>query len=150
MNIVIESNMDELEGSIFETFGDSNMIAIQDAMAIRCSDIVLNNFGFDGEDRPEPWPALSEKYAREFHDGNRIPKLILTGDLRSSIDVQLGSRESASCFTNNEYATEHQEGTEFVPARPFFPITADGELTEYTKGEVIAAAMREIDYMLTR
>jgi len=79
-------------------------------MAHRFASIVHNNFGFGGEDRPEAWPELGRGYADEFHGGQRVPTLILSGELQGSIQIEEGNPDHSSVFTNNEYAAAHQYG----------------------------------------
>jgi hypothetical protein len=85
-------------------------VPLQDAMAIRLSDIVLQNFGDDGIDRPIQWKPLRAGYAAEFHDGDQTPREILTGALMASIDVELGNPEHSRVFTDCDYAAEQQWG----------------------------------------
>jgi len=120
---------------------DSAISAVETAMAYRFLSITDHNFGFGGEDRPTPWPALSSKYAKEFHDGNRIPKLIFSGDLQRSIQIKESSGDGAEVYTDNEYATEHQCGVPEInlPARPFFPIVGNS-LTPYAEMQCLDAA----------
>ncbi len=122
----------------------------QSAMANRLATIIHHNFGFSGEDRPERWPALSADYAREFHDGNRIPTLQLKGDLQQSIEID-ESLEKAVVFTDNPYAESQQYGdeTKNLPARPFFPLAGD-ELTAYSEAQCIAAAEAELERILNK
>lgn len=135
---------------------DSIKIAGQDAMAIEFYGVVINNFGHgDGEDRPEPWPVLSPIYAVRAHGGDTSPTLILSETLIASIDQRLGNKDSASVFTECEYAETHQfgaythfgDGIAYVPPRPFFPIVGD-EVTPYTEQKCIAAARKAIDSLL--
>ena len=143
MNFTFEVNTNGWEGD--SAFWDNIKVVAQDAMAIRLSDIVLQNFGTEGIDRPTEWPQLHPVYAATHHDGDRTPTLVLSGELRSSIDVELGKPEYASVFTNCPYAAAHQYGEsenpdQNLPARPFFPITEDGELTEYAQAQLVEAA----------
>jgi phage gpG-like protein len=125
---------------------DEVKIACQNAMAFRFGDIATNNFGLSGEDRPTEWPDLSPVYASVYHDGNRIPTLELSGDLKSSIriDPQL---DAATVFTDNSYAAKQQWGDSLtkLPARPFFPIYSDGSFTPYTEAECLKACSDELE-----
>jgi phage gpG-like protein len=118
----------------------------QAAMANRFAAITQNNFGFDGEDRPEQWPALSVNYANKFHDGQRIPTEILSGDLQASIQIEETNPEYAEVFTDVPYAVAQQEGEEAgnLPARPYMPVNKDGTFPAYTLEEVTAAARNEL------
>lgn len=130
-------------------------IAGQDAMAIAFSDITLQNFGDTGIARPTDWKALSEEYALEYHEGDQTPRLILNGDLRASIDVELGNPEYAACYTGNPYAVAQQFGDpeKHLPARPFMPIIGSEdnfELTDFAKDACIEAAERAMLEMLNQ
>jgi phage gpG-like protein len=124
---------------------------VQNAMAIRLSDIVLLNFGDDGVDRPIPWEPLGPLYAVKYHDGDRTPREVLTGDLQASIDVELGNPEYSRVFSSVEYAAAQQWGSTWgntvIPPRPFFPLVGDenhADLTPYSESEVRAAAEQAI------
>lgn len=138
MNLTIQINDDVI---IPEGLWNDAVSNCENAMAYRFYTITDHNFGFAGEDRPQPWPALSSKYAKEFHGGNRIPKLVLSGDLQSSIQVQESSGNGSAVYTDNPYAMSQQYGDETtnLPARPFFPIIG-GKLTAYTENECLDAA----------
>jgi hypothetical protein len=134
-----------LEGLI--DWAESLRVPVQDEMAVRLSDIVLQNFGDDGIDRPVPWTPLGPGYALRKHGGDRTPREVLSGELRSSIDVELGNPEQSRVFTENEYASEQQWGHVWgdyaVPPRPFFPLIGDetdAVLTPYSESEVYLAA----------
>jgi len=121
---------------------------IQGAAAFRFADIAFNNFGFSGEDRPEVWPILSASYAKEFHDGQRIPTLQLTGALQESISIE-STPEMAVVYSDSEYALDQQEGNEStnLPARPFFPIVGE-QITPYAEAQCLDAAQAELDRSL--
>lgn len=122
---------------------------LQLAGANRFADIVRNNFGFSGENRPAPWPDLSPRYANRYHGGVTIPTLILSGDLEKSIEVQ-SQPEFEEVFTENEYALAHQEGNGAgLPARPFFPMDEAGNATPYAESEVMAAIESELERWLS-
>lgn len=148
MRFELSIDGNELENLIEQEFNRVK-VPIQAAMANRCASIIHNNFGTSGEDRPTEWPILSANYAKEFHDGNRIPTLQLKGDLQSSVEIDENSFDAASVFTNNKYALQHQNGDDSknLPARPFFPII-NGELTDYTAAECVDAAKRELEKQL--
>ena len=123
-------------------------IPCQAAMAWRFAEITHHNFGNDGEDRPALWPALTAKYAREFHQGVQTPKLILTGELQDSIKIDASHAEAATVFTQNEYATMHQFGDGPVPARPFFPIVGS-DFTPYTTAQCLESCATELQRRLS-
>lgn len=131
----------------------SDEARIQNAMAIPIADICFNNFGYEGQDRPQPWHALSPNYAKEFHDGDQTPTLELSGDLKASIQIQPSNGEYARVFTDNDYALSHQWGIEGkLYARPFFPLIGDensSELTPFAEAEAIAAATVEVERIIS-
>ncbi len=90
-------------------------------------DIAVLNFGVDGLARPSYWNELSERYAKEKHHGDRTPKLILSGALKSGF-VHTITEDSASLTNVVSYADEHQFGVPYknLPARPFYPVSSDG------------------------
>jgi phage gpG-like protein len=109
-------------------------VPCQDAMADRVYEIVDSNIGDTGKFRPHEWAALSEKYAKRV--GRTHATLHLTGELRSSVDMAKGSPEASAVFTNSPIAVYHQNGTEKMPDRPFFPI-ANGEVTDEAVAECL-------------
>ena len=96
------------------------------------ADITVLNFGAEGIARPEPWRALTRKYANKYHQGDRTPKLILTGHLRESF-VHTVTSESATLTNTADYADAHQFGEMHrnLPRRGFYPIDSDGQLTDF-------------------
>ena len=148
MNCRLELDFD---GVLPQSVLDDIKIAGQDAMAVAFYDITLNNFGpSGGENRPEEWPDLHPLYATLKHGGDRTPTLILTEDLISSIDQNLGGKDCASIFTDNHYALDQQFGNPEtnLPARPFFPVIGnenEAQLTDYAEQKCIAAAQKAVD-----
>ena len=128
---------------------DEIPVKLQSAAAFRFADIAVNNFGFDGEARPKVWKSLSKPYADEFHGGARTPTLILSGDMQESIRIE-NELEKSVVVCDSPYAEDHQEGvpSRNLPARPFFPMTEDGEATEYAQVECLAAAGMELERIL--
>lgn len=105
------------------------------------ANITKNNFGTSGIDRPKQWRALSVKYQeRIMYFGP--PKLVLTGQLRNSIQIGYVQSNSVTVESSIDYASVHQfGGGNNIPARPYFPVnsaTSYGphELTPYAAGEV--------------
>ncbi len=95
-------------------------------------DIAMLNFGADGMARPYPWRKLKQRYANKFHSGDTTPKLILSGAMLASFKHSV-SDTSATLTNTAEYADSHQFGEGFrgLPARPYYPITVTGELSEF-------------------
>lgn len=140
-------------GDLNYLFTEGDMTRIQNAMAIPLADIIFNNFGYGGQDRPVEWPVLSRGYAHEFHGGDETPTLQLSGALQDSVKIEPSNGEYARVFTDNEYAEAHQWG---VPgklhARPFFPLFGDAnfsELTPFAESEVVSAANLEVERILS-
>ena len=133
------ANPDAFEAIAMKAFEDAR-VPCQDAMATEFGRIAKNNFGEQGEDRPIGWVELSPRYAKRYHDGNRIPTLILRDEMRNSIMANVGEADDCHVVTRMEYAQIHQFGTDHVPARPFFPMDAAGQITPYTLERVMASA----------
>lgn len=117
---------------------------IQGAMGEILFEIVRENFGETGIDRPSTWPELSSKYAKKV--GRDYATLHLKGDLESAVKFDNSNPEYAQVSVSDSdvpYAAAHQWGTAHLPARPFFPIDEYGQLTEFAAQEVIAAAQEE-------
>lgn len=72
--------------------------------------------------RPSPWAPRKDK--KSTH-----PLLIKSGNLRQSINWKLDGDDAVAVGAPMKYASYHQEGTKNMPARPFFPIDGDGNLT---------------------
>lgn len=133
-----------------EGFWETVQSGCETAMAHAFASVAYNNFGFKGEDRPSVWPALSYDYAKVFHNGNRIPKLQLTGDLQESIQIQESTGDGALVHTDNPYALDHQEGVpeRNLPARPFFPMIGR-EVMPYTFKKCMEAANIHLQKILS-
>ena len=137
-------------------------MGVQNAMANRFATVVDRNFGNgSGEDRPEEWQILTKKYADEYKGTDRTPNLQLKAlsknpkesskSLQSSIEVDEMNLDESSVFTNNPYAMDHQIGKKErnLPARPFFPISEDGVVTDCTTEQCLRAAEIEINRVLS-
>jgi len=95
-------------------------------------DISVLNFGADGIARPNEWRALTRKYANAKHQGDRTPKLILSGHLLASFKHSIGDT-SATLTNTADYADSHTFGEPYrnLPKRRFYPVDDDGNLTEF-------------------
>lgn len=128
-------------------------VGCQSAMAAAFKVTAQNNLGFEGEDRPLPWPDLSNsergrKYQKQV--GRSVATLYETGALHDSIHVDESAQpEAASVVCGSEYGADHQFGDESrgLPARPFFPML-DGEVTEYTSAKCLEAAQDRLATIL--
>jgi len=121
----------------------------QMAMTYRLYDIVQNNFGEAGEDRPEEWVALSPAYARRV--GRPHATLEVSGKLRYSIQVDGEGPEGGRVWVDPDavpYALAHQFGSGNIPARPYFPMDENGQLTEYSQTSVLEAGRAALEEAL--
>jgi len=149
MKITLE--VDTTNPLISQELQNAIKMGVQNAMANRFATVVDNNFGDSGEDRPGVWPILTKRYADEYKGTDRTPNLQLMGDLQSSIEIDEMNPDESSVFTNNPYAMDHQMGVakRNLPARPFFPISEDGVVTDYTTEQCLRAAEIEINRILS-
>lgn len=86
--------------------------------------------------RPSPWAPRKPSYITTVNkktgkktkklDGH--PLLIKTGALRQSIGWKLRGSYTVVVGTDRKYAPYHQLGTKHMPARPFMPVDAKGNL----------------------
>ena len=92
--------------------------------------------------RPSPWAPRKDTKAKH-------PLLIRSGDLRDNFRAVVTGPDTVVVGTKVKYAGYHQHGTKNMPARPFFPIDADGQLTPTVqrdiKDNVEAIYKKEID-----
>lgn len=93
--------------------------------------LTLQNFGVTGTDRPTEWAPLSEDYAKRVK--RSYATMDLKGDLFRSFRVGQPDGTSITVSTSISYAEAQQYGTDRMPPRPFFPITADGGLTNHAQ-----------------
>ncbi len=103
-------------------------------------DVTMLNFGATGLARPEEWSSLTSSYAREFHDGNTTPTLILSGELLNGFVHEVTS-EYATLTNTVTYATDHQFGVAYrnLPARPFYPVDESGaSFTSFMEDRLLA------------
>lgn len=116
--------------------------------------IARANLGISGVDRPRVWSPLSYSYIKELREKSfgtpLIPTLLRTGTLMNSIRIR---PESQYCevFTELDYAPEHQFGapSKRLPARPYFPVYGNGQLTPYAEAKMILAMETEIMRQVT-
>ena len=94
----------------------------------------LENFGVSGTNRPRVWPPLSKDYARKVK--RDYATLDVSGELKNSITVEVAE---TSIVATDEKASYHQLGEGYNKERPFFPISKDGELTEYCQQRITEA-----------
>lgn len=151
MTLTLDIDQSAFEKSVLDCFA-SVKVPCQAAMANTFATVVHHNFGDDGEDRPSEWQPLRKGYAERYHGGDRTPKLILSGDLQRSIEIDEAGEEAATVSTSNPYAILMQEGGQNeegfnIPARPFFPIVG-GEATPYTAQKCLDACGAQLERSL--
>jgi phage gpG-like protein len=114
----------------------------QNAMADIFHQITLSNFGMQGMDRPSEWADLSPAYAKKVH--REAATLNVSGALHSAIKVAYAEDASTVSVSSDDipYALAHQFGNPKgnLPARPYFPIDANGQVTQYTREQVLDIA----------
>lgn len=95
--------------------------------------------------RPAPWAPRKKAGA-----GN--PLLIKSGTLRQSIHVQAEGDDKVRIGTPVPYGAVHQLGSakksgrgSGIPARPFFPVTSDGQMTSQAADAIEEAVKIVID-----
>lgn len=146
---VNESDLAMLEQDLTAEL-EKHRVPVQMAMTYRLYDIIMNNFGEAGEDRPFDWIALTPAYAKKV--GRPHATLEVSGRLRYSIQVDGALPEGGRVWVTDAdvpYATVHQwGGGNNIPARPYFPVDAAGNVTEYTTNEVIEAGRQEMERLL--
>jgi len=87
--------------------------------------------------RPSPWAprkptyivTVNRKTGKKKRKLDDHPLLIKSGALRQSIGWKLEGNDAVVIGTDKKYGVYHQTGTKHMPARPFFPVDAKGELT---------------------
>jgi phage gpG-like protein len=108
--------------------------------------VTFSTFGAGGINRPHYWPDLSTKYQKSIKYYGR-PKLILTGELSTSINIIALTAQGVEVGTDVEYARKQQYGSGYLPARPYFPVMGDRtnpELTDYARARIEARIMRDL------
>ena len=91
--------------------------------------------------RPSPWAPRKDRKAKH-------PLLIKhpEGGLWKSISSKIEGEDTVAVGSDKKYAVYHQLGTKNMPARPFFPVDADGNLTPRAGRKIgadVAAAFEE-------
>ena len=113
--------------------------------------ITMGTFGASGTNRASDWPPLTKRYQKRINYFGP-PKLVLKGNLRSSIRVTVDNDRYAEIGTHIPYAGVHQfGGGNNIPARPYFPIVSGGvrkQLTPYAKTQIANAVSRELIQIL--
>lgn len=122
------------------------------AMRDRFYEIVMNNFGYAGAERPWSWERLSPKYAEKV--GRKVATLEVSGALKAA--VMKGGAEGASVtvsLSNSDipYATAHHDGVPFgnrshpgLPGRRVFPMDENGEVTDWAREQIVEAAQKAL------
>ena len=87
--------------------------------------------------RPAEWAPLAASTLRRKKAGG---PLIDTGALYRSVIAAEPGRDSVEVGSDREYSLFHQFGTRRMPARPFFPADAGGNLTAPGRQAVLEAA----------
>jgi phage gpG-like protein len=96
--------------------------------------------------RPAPWALLAAStLKRKKGKGNT---LIDTGALWQSILAGAPTESSVSVVSDRPYAAFLQDGTRKMPARPFFPFSASGEITPAAATSVENAMRAAVDALL--
>ena len=80
--------------------------------------------------RPSPWPPRKS--------GGTHPLLIKSGNMRQGIGYRLQGDDTVVVGTPAKYAGYHQTGTKHMPARPFFPVDKNGNLTPRVMDDIMA------------
>jgi phage gpG-like protein len=129
---------------------------VQGAMAEKYFEIVRSNFGQFGVDRPIEWAPLSDRseigraYIRKV--GRTYATLFVTGKLESSVSFDANEDRGRVYVDNSvcDYAVENQYGNPArnLPPRPFFPLTENGETSEFTQEKVTEAARGELERLI--
>lgn len=120
---------------------------VEARMAETFYNVVMNNFGFIGEDRPINWARLSPEYAKRVK--REYATLYVTGALKGAVKLE-GNTVSVS-NDSVPYAMVHMfGGGNNIPKRPYFPIDdhggdwSDGECLPWTMDRMTDAAQVEI------
>jgi len=143
-----QGELDAMESQIVRRIQEARPDALR-AMRDRFYDIVVNNFGIAGAERPWSWHELSPEYAEKV--GRTYATLEVTGALKASLmkgGVEGESTTVSMSDADRPYATAHHDGSPKgnrkhpgLPGRRVFPIEEDGSIMPWTQGEVQQAAL---------
>lgn len=87
--------------------------------------------------RPAPWRPLKASTQRaKARKGKSSALLKSSGTLWRSLRVIGVDSTTVTIGSDRPYAAYHQLGTRHIPARPFFPVTSQGNLTAPAKKRV--------------
>lgn len=113
----------------------------------RFAEAAKENIGHSGPDRPTRWKSLSSKYAKRVK--RPYATLKVSGALQDSIHSQTPTESSVTVVADSDYAAVHQlGGGNNIPERPYFPVTASGQLTAKAEAELTAIVESEISRLL--
>lgn len=124
-------------------------------MAKEFWNIARGNFGVNKANRPTPWPPLAPSYIKKLKAKSfgtpLVPTLLRSGSLLNSIRMT-ADQHSATVWTDNPHAATHQFGdsSRNIPARPFFPVDSNGNLTQYADTMLFLAAATELNRAMER
>ena len=155
-NFELEIKQDQLDlfqRSLLYRFEEAKE-PIQAAMGEKFFEIVRLNFGEFGVDRPIEWAPLSNRppyfYAQRV--GREYATLFVTGRLEAGVKFEADEEKARVYISDADvpYATDHQYGNpeKFLPARPYFPIDSNGQVTSFTNEQVMLAAQTETARLL--
>lgn len=141
---ITSSELNMMEASIKGQIDEASK-KIEWAMAQKFQECVLANFGASGPYRPwSGWPPLSPAYAKKV--GRTYATLEVSGRLKSAVLIDLKENNRFSVVAEDSrvpYATVHQYGGgNNIPAREYFPMTEDGEVTRQVQDIVLEAAYK--------
>jgi len=107
---------------------------LHQAMAKRYKEIVQGTLGPDGQHRANPWPALSEAYAKRVNP--KVPTLMREKKRIFNSIVATADANAGHVSSDSEIGAYHQFGQGRNPWRPFFPFYRNGEPTAYVQAEM--------------
>ena len=119
------------------------------APALRAAGMVLVELAKRAFDEPAlraaSWPALKPATIKaKARAGKSNAMLKSSGTLWRSLRVIGVDKTRVTVGSDRPYAAFHQLGTRHIPARPFFPVTAQGNLTPLAKERVNSAIETKI------